>query len=88
MATALSPSSLAADEKALYKASNRLLVYLQVDIQAGKALDDAILESYVKVLNDSTTDPELKNMPSGQLATFVPGLVEVLAAPIKPTTAN
>lgn len=88
MDVALSPASVAADEAALYHAYKRLLTYLQSDIQSGMSVDKSILDAYEKVLSDAIADPELKNMPNGHLATYIPGLVEMLTEPIKATPAN
>lgn len=88
MDVALSPATVAPDEAALYKAYKRMLDYLNTNLQAGKAVDASILEAYEKVLAEAGSDPELKYMPQGVLATYIPGLVEILTVPIKAETAN
>lgn len=65
-------------DKALYKAYLRLLDYTEALLQSGKTLDEAIVESYEKVIAEAPADPELKEMPEGTLFTFIPGLAEML----------
>lgn len=81
------PSLMEAD-KAVYKAYQRLLGYIQSDLQAGKTVDQAIIGSYEKVLVDVVADPELKYMPEGLLLSYIPGLVETLNEVPVPVPVN
>lgn len=65
-------------DKAIYKAYLRLLDYIELALQNGKTMEEAILESYQKVVAEAPADPDLKEMPEGILFTFIPGLVEAL----------
>lgn len=88
MNLALSSPTLAIDEKALYKAYKRLMDYVAADVQAGKTVDKAILDSYDKVLTDALTDATIKDMPAGLLETYIPGLVESLTETQVPIPVN
>lgn len=88
MAQALSVPTIQEDERAIFKSYQRLLTYIQSDLQAGKPVNEAITASYEKVVTEAPNDPELKSMPDGYLATFVPGLIEALAEVQKPATSN
>ncbi len=72
------PSGIPSADQALFKAYIRLLNYVEQALQGGKALDDAIVESYEKVIGEAPADPELKEMPEGILFTYLPGLIEAL----------
>ena len=72
------PGGIPGADQALFKAYIKLLDYVEQALQGGKTLDDAIVESYEKVMTEAPTDPELKEMPEGILFTYLPGLVEAL----------
>ena len=88
MLLAMSAPDQAEDEKAMYHSYDRLLGYVLVELQADKPVDEAIKSSYEKVLLEAETDIELKQMPLGILATFIPGLIEVLTEVQQATPAN
>lgn len=81
---ALTAPGMPLEEKALFLSYKRMLSYIQADLQAGKPADEAIVSSYEQVLNEAPKDVDLAYLPDGLLATFVPGLVESLAASPKP----
>lgn len=88
MVLLLNNPSLIEPEKALFKAYQRLLGYIQSDLQTGKPVDQAIIGSYEKVLVDAVVDPELKNMPEGLLLSYIPGLIETLNEVPVPVPVN
>lgn len=82
--TALAWPDIPSVDKAVYTAYLRLMDYVEIALQGGKTLDEAILESYEKVVAEAPADPDLKEMPDGILFTFIPGLVEALTEPHVP----
>ena len=71
------------DEKATFLAYQRLLNYIQSNLQAGKTPQEAIMLSYEQVVAEAPKDADLAYMPEGLLASFVPGLVEAFTeAPV------
>lgn len=67
-------------DRALFTAYKRLVGYIQLGVQGGKPVGEALFESYDKVIAESATDPDMKSMPEGALINLVPTLVESLIA--------
>jgi hypothetical protein len=88
MSLAMSAPDLAEDENAVYHSYDRLLGYVLVELQDNKPVEEAILTAYDKVIVESETDIALKQLPSGILATYIPGLIEVLTEVQQATPAN
>lgn len=65
-------------DRALYRSYKRLVHYIQLGIQNGKQVGDALYDGYEKVVAEAPDDPELKEMPEGALINLVPTLVESL----------
>lgn len=84
IAQTLSVPTLQKDEKALFMAYQRMLTYVQANMQAGKQMHESIAAAYDQVLAEAPKDPDLAFMPDGALIAFVPGLVEVLTEPFVP----
>lgn len=78
MDVSLSEPSLQSSDRALFLAYQRLLDYVMADIQASVPLEKSIPANYEKVVTEAETDQDLKDMPSGVLATYLPGLIEAL----------
>jgi hypothetical protein len=71
-------------DKTLFTAYKLLVNYVQVGIQSGESTDKAIVKSYEKVLSGTSKEFELQDLRIDIFATYIPGLVEVLAAPLVP----
>lgn len=78
MDLALTQPDIQDADRAMYLSYKRMLDYSQVNIQAGKPVDEAIFESYDKVLAEIPADKALSHIPEGILVTFIPVLVEAL----------
>jgi hypothetical protein len=71
-------------DRALFEGYKRLVGYVQLGIQAGSPVDEALYAGYDKVIAESLEDPLLKQMPEGTLINLVPTLVESLIAVPEP----
>lgn len=71
-------------DKTLFTAYKLLVNYVQLGIQSGESTDKAITRSYEKVLSGSSKEFELQDLRIDVFATYIPGLVEVLTAPLVP----
>lgn len=80
MDVAVADSNTPDPDRALFTAYKRLVGYIQLGVQGGKPVGEAVLESYDKVIAESATDPDMKSMPEGALINLVPTLVESLIA--------
>ena len=79
----LADPNLQSPDRSLFMSYHRLLGYVKTDVQGGMLVYEAVTTNYEKVLTESETDQDLKNMPPGSLFTLMPGLVEVLTeAPV------
>lgn len=67
-------------DKSIYKAYSRMLTYIQQYIQNNLQVDEAISKGYQSVIDEAPKDPELSLLPDHMLGTYLPGLVEMLAA--------
>ena len=71
-------------DRTLFTAYKLLVNYVQLGIQSGESADKAIVRSYEQVLTGNSKEFELKDLRTDIFATYIPGLVEVLAAPLVP----
>lgn len=78
MDVALTQPDLTDADRSLYLSYKRLVNYVEVDILASKPVNEAIATNYEKVLAEAPNDPDLKFLPDGVLATYLPGLIEAL----------
>ena len=67
-------------DQSIYKAYSRMLTYIQQYIQNNLQVDEAINKGYQTVIDEAPKDPELSLLPDHMLGTYLPGLVEMLAA--------
>ena len=65
-------------DRALFLSYQRLLDYLQADIQAGTPVDESLVKNFDKVVAGAPQDPVLKFLPPNALTTMLPGLLEAL----------
>ena len=86
----LALSDLQPTDRSLYLSYERLLDYVQADIQSNVPVDEAISKNYQKVLNGAYKDPDLMNLPPNSLAGLMPALLEALTVvpEAAPNTAN
>ncbi len=75
---ALTHPAMGDEERALFLAYRRLLNYLQASM-SNMPVQEALVESYEKVLAEAADDKDISAMPAGLLIAFIPGLVESLA---------
>lgn len=78
VALTLSAPNMPLDEKALFLSYQRMLTYIQTNLQAGNSAHEAIKISYAQVLAEAPKDPALSYLTEGMLAIFLPALVESL----------
>jgi len=89
LSVAFSQPDLQVHDRALLTAYQRMLTYVQAAVQSSKPVDEAIYESYEKVLTEAPADKNLAPMPEGLLITFIPGLVEALTVvPVPDASGN
>lgn len=77
-------------DRSIFLSYRLLLDYIQAEIQGGKAVADAVAESYEKVLSEAPENPGLKLLPAEGLLNQIPTLIEALAeTPVMaPVTAH
>lgn len=71
-------------DKTLFTAYKLLVNYVQLGVQSGERIDKAITKSYEKILSGTSKEFELQDLRTDVFATYIPGLVEVLTAPLVP----
>ena len=74
----LASPDLPQTDRALFLSYQRLLDYLNTDLQSGKPVHEAIEGEYKKVVEEVLADPVLKNMSPDGLRALLPGLIEAL----------
>lgn len=74
----LAAPDLPLTDRSIFLCYQRLLDYVQADVQGGAAVDEAMGSNYEKVLNEAPQDPDLKHLPDYGLSSLIPGLVEAL----------
>lgn len=74
----LAAPDLPETDRALFLSYQRLLDYLNTDLQAGKPVHEAIEGEYKRVVEEVVADPVLKDMSPDGLRALLPGLVEAL----------
>jgi len=75
-------------DRALFLSYQRLLDYLQVDIQAGNPVDQSLVKNFDKVVAGAPYDPDLKYLPLNGMTTLLPGLLEALTGVPAAVTAQ
>lgn len=88
LAVSLGQPDLQDHDRALFLAYQRMLTYLQSAVQSSTPVDEAIYQSYEKVMLEAPADKSLAPMPEGVLVTFIPGLVELLTVVPVPDATN
>ena len=79
MDLALTQPQLPDSDRALFLSYKRLLDYMELDIQAGKPVEELLPQNYEKVVLEAPKDPVLKHLNTDVFITLMPGLIEALA---------
>ena len=75
-------------DRALFLSYQRLLDYLQADIQAGTPVNESLVKNFDKVVAGAPYDPDLKYLPLNGMTTLLPGLLEALTGVPAAVTAQ